>query len=97
VIRGGPYLIMEELPFSTLTRGADSNPARVLSREGVARLKIFIIIQNQIDRRTLSIKTHVLPVQIIPALNREVVELQFNQSYQFELTTNPLGKHYINS
>jgi hypothetical protein len=30
-------------------------------------------------------------------LNREEVELQFNQSYRFELTTNPLGKHYINS
>jgi hypothetical protein len=32
-LRGGPYLIMEEQPFSTLTRGADSNPARALSRE----------------------------------------------------------------
>jgi hypothetical protein len=29
-LRGGPYLSMEEQPFSTLTRGADSNPARVL-------------------------------------------------------------------
>jgi hypothetical protein len=45
----------------------------------------------------MSIETHVMPVQIIPALNREGVELPFNQSYQSELTTNPLGKHYSNS
>jgi hypothetical protein len=32
-LRGGPSLIMEEQPFSTLIRGADSNPARVLTRE----------------------------------------------------------------
>jgi hypothetical protein len=31
-LRGGPYLIMEEQPFSTLARGAESNPARVLWR-----------------------------------------------------------------
>jgi hypothetical protein len=43
----------------------------------------------------MRIETHVMPVQIIP--NQEGVELQFNQSYRFELTTNPLGKHYINS
>jgi hypothetical protein len=88
---------MEELPFSTLTRGADSNPARVLSRQSVARLKIFIFVYTKIDRRTLSVGTHVLPVQITPALNREGVKLPFNQSYRFEITTNPLGKHYINS
>jgi hypothetical protein len=45
----------------------------------------------------MRIETHVMPVQIIQALDREGVELQFNQSYRFELTTNPLGKHYINS
>jgi hypothetical protein len=88
---------MEEQPFSTLTRGADSNPARVLSRKGVARLKIFFFFYKQIERRTLSIEAHVVPVQFIPALNREGVELQFNQSYRTELTTNPLGKLYINS
>jgi hypothetical protein len=33
VLRVGPYLIMEEQPVSTLTRGAESNPARVLWRE----------------------------------------------------------------
>jgi hypothetical protein len=61
----------------------------------VARLNFFIFIYSQIDRRVLSIETHVLQVQIIPALNREGVELQFNQSYRLEITTNPLGKHYI--
>jgi hypothetical protein len=35
VLRGGPYLKIEEQPFSTLTRGADSNPARVIAREEV--------------------------------------------------------------
>jgi hypothetical protein len=32
-LRDGPYLIMEEQHFSTLIRGAELNPARVLSRE----------------------------------------------------------------
>jgi hypothetical protein len=59
--------------------------------------EMFIFSYTQINQRTLSIETHVMPVQIRSALNREGVELQFNQSYQFELTTNPLGKHYINS
>jgi hypothetical protein len=35
VLRGGPYLKIEEQPFSTLTRGADSNPARVIAQEEV--------------------------------------------------------------
>jgi hypothetical protein len=43
----------------------------------------------------LSIETDVLPVQINTALNQEGVKLPFDQSYQFEITTNPLGKHYI--
>jgi hypothetical protein len=88
---------MEELPFSTLALGAESNPARVLSRQSVARLKIIKLIYTQINRCTLCIEAHVLPIQIIPALNQEGVELQSNKSYWFELTTNPLGKHYINS
>jgi hypothetical protein len=88
---------MEELPFSTLTRGADSNPARVLSRKGLARLKEFYLHLFRKYRIPLSIETHVLPVQITPALNQEGVELQFNQSYQFEVTTVPLGLHYITS
>jgi hypothetical protein len=46
---------------------------------------------------SLSIEAHVLSVQINIALNQEGVELPFNQSYRFEVTTNPLGKHYITS
>jgi hypothetical protein len=45
----------------------------------------------------MSIEAHVVLNQINTALNREGVELPFNQSYQFEVTTNPLGKHYITS
>jgi hypothetical protein len=39
---------MEEQPFSTLTIGADLNPARVIARGSVARLVIFIsfILKN---------------------------------------------------
>jgi hypothetical protein len=91
---------MEEEPFSTLARGAESNPARVLLWQSVARQKIFIFSYIKIDRHTLSGETHDLPAQIIQALNQEgveLVELTFNQSYRSELTTNPLGKHYINS
>jgi hypothetical protein len=36
-----------------------------------------------------------VPVQLNSELNLEGVELQFDQSYQFKITTNPLGKHYI--
>jgi hypothetical protein len=46
---------------------------------------------------SLSIETDVIPVQINMALNREGVELPFNQSYRFEVTTNSLGKYYITS
>jgi hypothetical protein len=45
----------------------------------------------------MSIETDVLPVPINIALNQEGVELTFNQSYRFEITTNPLGTHYITS
>jgi hypothetical protein len=72
-------------------------PGTCIMAKSVARLKIFNFIYTQIDRRRLSIETHVLPVQIIPALNREGVKLQFNQSYRFEVTTVPLGLHYITS
>jgi hypothetical protein len=44
----------------------------------------------------VSIETHAILKQINTALKREGVELQFHQSYRFKLTTNPLGKHYIN-
>jgi hypothetical protein len=72
-------------------------PGTCIMVGSVPRLKIFIFIYTQIDRRTLSIETQVLPVQIVPALNQDGVELTFNQSYRFEITTNPLGKHYITS
>jgi hypothetical protein len=88
---------MEEAPFSTLVRGAESNPARVLSPEVWHDWKYFLYHIVELDGVTLSIETDVLPVQINTALNREGVELQFNQSYRFEITTNPLGKHYITS
>jgi hypothetical protein len=42
-------------------------------------------------------ETDVLPVQISTALNREGVELPFDQSYRFEVTTVPLGLHYVTS
>jgi hypothetical protein len=63
----------------------------------VARLKEFQFWIRRSRCDSMSIETHIMPVQIIPALNREGVELPFNQSYRFELTTNPWGKHYINS
>jgi hypothetical protein len=45
----------------------------------------------------MSTEAHVILNQINTALNREGVKLPFNQSYRSKLTTNPLGKHYINS
>jgi hypothetical protein len=33
VPRGGPSFLIEEQAFSTLNRGAESNPARILWRE----------------------------------------------------------------
>jgi hypothetical protein len=63
----------------------------------VARLKNIYFQILKLNGFLLSIEAHLLPVQINTALNREGVELKFNQSYQFELTTNPLGKHYISS
>jgi hypothetical protein len=43
----------------------------------------------------LSIEAHVVLNLINTALNREGVELPFNQSYRFIVTTVPLGLHYI--
>jgi hypothetical protein len=88
---------MEEQPFSTLTRGADSNPARVKAREEVHTTGDIYFKHLRTTGFSLSGEIHVLPVQINTALNQEGVELTFNQSYQFEITTNPLGKHYITS
>jgi hypothetical protein len=47
-LRDGPYLVMEEELSSTLTRGAGSNPARVLWREKTTTEKYsFSNIQTQ--------------------------------------------------
>jgi hypothetical protein len=46
---------------------------------------------------SLSIEAHVPLVQINTALDREGVELPFNQSHLTEVTTVPLGLHYITS
>jgi hypothetical protein len=76
-----------------------SNVARVpvqlnleLNWEGV-KLQFDSSIKN--GKHTLSIEPHAVLGQMNSTLNWEGVELQFDQSYQFELTTNPLGKHYI--
>jgi hypothetical protein len=74
--------------------GAEFEPGTcIITRKcGTIHFQIFKYIGV-----VLSIETDVLPVQIIIALNRDGVELPFNQSYQSEVTTNPLGKHYITS
>jgi hypothetical protein len=36
-----------------------------------------------------------VPVQFNSELNREGIEPPFDQSYQIEITTDPLGPHYI--
>jgi hypothetical protein len=92
-----PYFKIEEQAFSTLTRGAESNPARVSSRRSVARLEENNFQIFSLNGFSLSIETDVIPVQINIALNREGGKLTFNQSYQFEVTTVPLGLHYITS
>jgi hypothetical protein len=76
---------------------AESNPARVITREVRHDWKIFNFETLKHNLYTLSIEAHVVLDQINTALNREGVELQFNQSYQFEVTTVPLGLHYITS
>jgi hypothetical protein len=86
---------MEEQPFSTLTRGAESNPARVKAREKVHTTGDIYFQIFEINGFSLRTKAHVLPVRINTALNREGVVLTFNQSYRFKGTTDPLGKHYI--
>jgi hypothetical protein len=72
-------------------------PGSCIMARSVPRLKIFLFNYTHNQRIPLSTEAHVVLDQINPALNREGVKLQFNQSYRFELTTNPLGKHYINS
>jgi hypothetical protein len=77
--------------------GVESNPARVITREVRHDWKNIYFQIYKHNGSALSIETDVLPVQSNTALNREGVELPFNQSYQFEITTNPLGKHYVTS
>jgi hypothetical protein len=72
-------------------------PGTCIVARSVARLKNIYFQIFKLNEFLLSIKAHVVLDQINPALNREGVELQFNQSYRFEVTTNPLGKHYITS
>jgi hypothetical protein len=79
------------------SRSAESNPARVKARESVAQLGDIYFQIFKLNGFAWSIETDVIPVQINTALNQEGVELTFNQSYRFEVTTNPLGKHYITS
>jgi hypothetical protein len=84
-------------PFREVHLPLRIEPGTCIIARSVAQLKIFIFSYIKNERHTLSDETHDLPVQIIQALNREGVELTFNQSYRFEITTNPLGKHFINS
>jgi hypothetical protein len=72
-------------------------PGTCIMARSVPRLKNICFQILILNGFLLSIEAHDMVYQINPALNREGVELQFNQSYRFELTTNPLGKHYINS
>jgi hypothetical protein len=74
--------------------GAESEPGTCKSTTEEVHAELSNI---QIYQHPLSIETDVSPVQINTALNREGVKLPFNQSYQFKVTTNPLGKHYITS
>jgi hypothetical protein len=70
-------------------------PGTCIMATSVPRLKNIYFQILKLIGLLLSIEAHALVDQIIPALNREGVELTFDQSYQFEITTNPLGKHYI--
>jgi hypothetical protein len=72
-------------------------PGTCIMARSVPRLKNIYFQIFKLNGFLLSIEAHVVLYQINPVLNREGVELQFNQSYQFEVTTNPLGKHYITS
>jgi hypothetical protein len=69
----------------------ESTPARVLART-TERILFYFIKKCPIS---LSIGALLLPVRISTALNWEEVKLAFDQSYQFEITTDPLGSHYI--
>jgi hypothetical protein len=59
---------MEEQPFPTLTRGEESNPARVLW-QSVARLKNIYLQILKLNGFFLSIETDVPPDRIDLELN----------------------------
>jgi hypothetical protein len=93
-----PYL----LPYGRATclnahQRCRIEPGTCIIARSAPRLKNIYFQIFKLNGLLLSIEAHVVLDQINPGLNREGVELQFNQSYRFELTTNPLGKHYINS
>jgi hypothetical protein len=65
-----PYLLkIGNKHILTVRERCGIEPGTCIIARSVARLKIFIFIYTQIDRRTLSIEAHVLPVQINTALN----------------------------
>jgi hypothetical protein len=72
-------------------------PGTCIMERSVPRLRNIYFQIFKLNGLLLSIEAHVVLDQINPALNREGVELQFNRSYRFEVTTNPLRKHYITS
>jgi hypothetical protein len=97
LLRGGPLHKSALNSLERVARGADSNPACVEAQDKVHTTERILVSFTKNRSASLSIETGVLPVQINIALNREGVELPFNQSYQFEVTTVPLGLHHITS
>jgi hypothetical protein len=97
MLRGGPLHKSALNILERVARGADSNPARVQAQDKVHTTERILVSYTKNRWASLSIETDVLPVQIIIALNQEGVKLLFNQSYRFEVTTVPLGLHYITS
>jgi hypothetical protein len=95
-LRGRPYSINADNSL----RGANTTEYRCRIEPGsciiIARSGARLIFKySNMYQLPLSTEAHFVLVQINTALNREGVELPFNQYYRFELTTNPLGKHYI--
>jgi hypothetical protein len=87
---------MEEQPFEWLARGADLNPARVIAWEVWHDWGYLLSMIIKKGRLSLCIESDVLPAEINTALNQEGV-VPFDQPYQFEVTTDPIGPHYITS
>jgi hypothetical protein len=97
LLRSEPNLFNEENSLRGANTVGVSNPARVKAREVWHDWGIFNFkYSNTTELYGVSNRIQ-CPVQINTALNREGVELLFDQSYQFEVTTVPLGLHYITS